>query len=54
MIEGTKVKLLGITDRNDKQVFGKIVSYDLDGLCIVETDEKVVGILAVDLEEVKK
>ena len=53
MIEGTKVKLIGMMDRNDKQVFGKIVSYEPEGLCIVETDEKVVGILSVDLAEVK-
>ena len=53
MKEGTKVKLIGMTDRNDKQIYGKILQYEPEGLCIVETEDKVVGILAVDLAEVK-
>lgn len=51
--EGTKVKLIGVTDRNDKQVYGKILQYDPYGLAIVETEHNVIGVIATEVEEVK-
>lgn len=54
MKEGTKVKLIGVTDRNDKQVYGKILQYDPYGLAIVETEHNVIGVIATEVEEVKK
>jgi hypothetical protein len=53
MKTGSKVKLVGVTDRDDKQIFGKIIEYNQDGLCIVETKDKVVAILSSQLISVK-
>ena len=51
--EGTKVKVVGITDRNDKQVYGKVIQLDPEGLALVDIGDKVIAVLPSDLE-VKK
>lgn len=54
MKEGTKVKVVGVTDRDDKQIYGMIVTYEVDGLCIVDIGERVIGIMSTELVEEKK
>lgn len=46
---GSKVKVIGATER-DKQVYGKVLSIDLDGLAIVELEDKVLAVLPSALE----
>lgn len=49
---GTKVKLIGSFDRDDKQLYGKVIQYDECGTVIVETKDRVVGTLISRVEVV--
>ena len=41
---GSKVKVIGVTER-DTQVYGKVLAIDLDGLAIVELEDKILAVL---------
>lgn len=52
MKEGSKVKVIGVTDRNDKQVCGTLISYVDGGICIVDVGERMIGIMSTELKYV--
>ena len=47
---GTKVKVIGVKDRNDKQVYGTIFSYNPEGLCVVDLGDKMLAVMYTELE----
>lgn len=48
--KGSRVKVVGVTDRQNKQIYGKVISHDPGGLVIIDLGDKVIGIVASEVE----